>query len=151
VKKIDIAAAPTRRGSAYPPPYDAPCADRFRRRLGEAGGLTAFGVNHLTLAPGVWSSQRHWHSREDEFVWVVSGEVVLITNAGEEILRAGDCAAFKAGDADGHHIVNRSGHDAVLLEVGNRDENDRTVYADIDMVAEPHEDIYRRKDGTPLP
>ncbi len=151
MKKIDIAAAPTRRGSAYPPPYDAPCADRFRRRLGEAGGLTAFGVNHLTLAPGVWSSQRHWHSREDEFVWVVSGEVVLITNAGEEILRAGDCAAFKAGDADGHHIVNRSGHDAVLLEVGNRDENDRTVYADIDMVAEPHEDIYRRKDGTPLP
>jgi uncharacterized cupin superfamily protein len=151
VKKIDIAAAPVRRGSAYPPPYDAPCAHRLRHRLGDAGGLTTFGVNHLTLAPGVWSSQRHWHSHEDEFVWVVSGEVILITDAGEEILRAGDCAAFRAGEADGHHIVNRSDRDAVLLEVGNRDADDRTVYSDIDMVAEPHEDLYRRKDGAPIP
>jgi uncharacterized cupin superfamily protein len=150
VKKIDISAAPSRRGSAYPPPYDAPCARRFRHRLGEAGGLTTFGVNHLTLPPGAWSSQRHWHSHEDEFVWVVSGEVVLVTDAGEELLRAGDCAAFKAGDADGHHLINRSGEDAVLLEVGNRDPADRTVYSDIDMVAEPMEEGYRRKDGTPI-
>lgn len=150
MKKIDIAAAPVRRGSNYPPSYDAPCADRLRRRLGDAGGLTAFGVNHMTLAPGVWSSQRHWHSHEDEFVWVISGEVVLVTDAGEEILRAGDCAAFRAGEPNGHHLINRSGRDAVLLEVGNRDPADRTVYADIDMVAEPLEEGYRRRDGTPI-
>jgi uncharacterized cupin superfamily protein len=151
VKKIDISAAPPRRGSGYPPPHDAACAARLRRRLGEAGGLTMFGVNHLTLPPGAWSSQRHWHSHEDEFVWVVSGEVVLVTDAGEELLRAGDCAAFRAGDADGHHVINRSDRDATLLEVGNRDPADRTVYSDIDMVAEPLEEIFRRKDGTPLP
>ena len=151
MKKIDIATAPTRLGSAYPPPYDAPCARRLRRRLGDSAGLDAFGVNHLTLAPGVWSSQRHWHSHEDEFVWVVSGEVVLVTDSGEEILRAGDCAAFKAGEADGHHIINRSDRDAVLLEIGNRSSEDRTVYSDIDMVAEPMEEGYRRHDGRPIP
>ncbi len=151
MKKIDIAAAPARRGSAYPPPHEAACAARLRRQLGEAGGLTMFGVNHLTLPPGVWSSQRHWHSHEDEFVWVVSGEVVLVTDAGEEILRAGDCAAFKAGAPDGHHLINRSAEEAILLEVGNRDPGDRTVYPDIDMVAEPLEEGFRRKDGTPLP
>jgi uncharacterized cupin superfamily protein len=150
VKKIDISAAPSRRGSAYPPPHDAACAARLRRRVGEAGGLTAFGVNHLTLPPGAWSSQRHWHSHEDEFVWVLSGEAVLVTDAGEEVLRAGDCAAFKAGESDGHHLVNRSNHDVTLLEVGNRSPDDRTVYADIDMVAEPMEEGFRRKDGTPI-
>jgi len=151
VKKIDIASALARRGSGYPPPHDAACAARLRRRLGEAGGLTTFGVNHLTLPPGAWSSQRHWHSHEDEFVWVVSGEVMLVTDAGEEVLQAGDCAAFKAGAPDGHHLINRSDENVILLEVGNRDAADRTVYADIDMVAEPGEEIFRRKDGTPLP
>jgi uncharacterized cupin superfamily protein len=152
MKKIDIAAAPARIGSDYPPPHDAAVAARVRRRLGKAGGLTAFGVNHLTLPPGTWSSQRHWHSHEDEFVLVLVGEVVLVTEAGEEILRAGDCAAFKAGDADGHHLINRSAADVVLLEVGNADpERDLTVYADIDMVAEPGEAIFRRRDGTPYP
>lgn len=150
MKKIDIAAAPSRRGSRYPPPYHKPCADRLRRRLGDAGGLTEFGVNHLTLPPGAWSSQRHWHSHEDEFVWVVSGEVVLVTDAGEELLRAGDCAAFKAGESDGHHLVNRSDRDAMLLEVGNRSPEDRTIYSDIDMIAEPLEEGFRRKDGTPI-
>jgi len=151
VKKIDIFAAPSRRGSGYPPPHDAACANRLRRRLGETADLTAFGVNHLTLPPGAWSSQRHWHSHEDEFVWVVSGEVVLVTDAGEEVLRAGDCAAFKAGEANGHHLINRSHSDATLLEVGNREpERDRTVYSDIDMVAEPLEEGFRRRDGTPI-
>jgi uncharacterized cupin superfamily protein len=108
-------------------------------------------VNHLTLPPGTWSSQRHWHSHEDEFVVVLEGEVVLVTDTGEEILRAGDCAAFKAGDPDGHHLINRSDRDVVLLEVGNADpERDRAVYADIDMVAEPGEAHYRRRDGTSL-
>jgi uncharacterized cupin superfamily protein len=149
MKKIDIAKATVRRGSGYPPPYDGPCAARERQQLGEAGGLTAFGVNLLTLAPGVWSSQRHWHSREDEFIWVLSGEVVLVTDAGEEVLRPGDCAAFKAGEADGHHLINRSDRPATVLEVGNRDEADGCVYPDADMIAEPGDDFYRHRDGRP--
>jgi uncharacterized cupin superfamily protein len=146
--RIDIAAAPLRQGAAYPPPYDAPCAGRVRRFLGEAAGLNAFGVNHLTLPPGAWSSQRHWHSHEDEFIIVLAGEATLVTDAGEEVLRAGDCAAFPAGRADGHHFVNRSAAEVVLLEVGSRSpQHDRTVYSDIDMVAEPMEEVYRRRDG----
>jgi uncharacterized cupin superfamily protein len=147
--KIDLAAAPVRTGTNYPAPHDGPCLARARRRLGDAGGLSQFGVNHLTLAPGVWSSQRHWHSHEDEFLWVLEGEVVLITDAGETLLKAGDCAAFPAGEANGHHLINRGGAEARVLEIGTRDPNtDRTVYSDIDMVAEPGEDIYRRRDGS---
>ena len=149
MKTIDIAAAPATLGSGYPAPYDAPVAARVRRRLGAAGGLTAFGVNHLTLPPGCWSSQRHWHSHEDEFVMVISGEVVLVTDAGEEILRPGDCAAFKAGEPDGHHLINRSDREATLLEVGNDDPaRDRTTYSDIDMIAEPGTGLYLRRDGS---
>ncbi len=151
MKTIDIAAAETRLGSAYPSPYDAPVAARVRRRLGQAGGLTAFGVNHLTLPPGCWSSQRHWHSHEDEFVMVISGEVVLVTDAGEETLGPGDCAAFKAGEPDGHHLINRSDREATLLEVGNDDPaRDRTTYSDIDMVAEPGTGAYRRRNGSAI-
>jgi uncharacterized cupin superfamily protein len=149
MKRIDFEAAPRRVGAAYPAPFDAPCRERVRRRLGDAGGLTGFGVNHLTLPPGAWSSQRHWHSHEDEFVMVLTGEVVLITDAGEEVLRAGDCVAFKAGDADGHHLINRGPLEATLLEVGGRDRSDRTVYADIDMIAEPDDGPYVHRDGAP--
>ena len=152
MKKIDLASLPTVTGSSYPAPFDAPCRARQRKRLGQAGGLSAFGINHLTLPPGAWSSQRHWHSHEDEFVVVLSGEVVLVTEAGEEALRAGDCAAFKAGDPDGHHLVNRSSRDAVLLEVGNDDPaRDRAVYPDVDMIAEAGEDFSRHRDGTAYP
>lgn len=151
MKKIDIAAVEVRRGTGYPPPYDAPCLARERRALGDAGGLTQFGVNLLALEPGVWSSQRHWHSAEDEFVWVLEGEVVLITDAGEEVLRPGDCAAFPAGARDGHHLVNRTSVIAKVLEVGSRREDDGCVYPDADMVAEPGEHFYRRRDGTPYP
>jgi uncharacterized cupin superfamily protein len=149
MKRIDIELAPRRVGSGYPAPHDAPCAARVRRRLGEAGGLSAFGVNQLTLPPGAWSSQRHWHSTEDEFVMVLSGEVVLVTDAGEEVLCAGDCAAFPAGETDGHHLINRGPVDAVVLEVGTRRPDDRTVYSDIDMVAEPNEPGFRHRDGAP--
>src|SRR4051812_42434914 len=106
--KIDIATAPTRFGTGYPPPYDEPCRDRKRWKLGDAAGLTQFGVNLMRLPPGAWTSQRHWHTAEDEFVWVVEGEVVLVTNEGETILRPGDCAAFPAGGAHGPHIHNPS-------------------------------------------
>ena len=152
MKKLDLAAIPLESGCNYPPPFDAPCLGSDWRRLGRAAGLTAFGVNLSRLPPGAWSSQRHWHSHEDELVFVVAGELVLVTDAGEEILRAGDCAAFTAGDADGHHFVNRSGADAIVLEVGNADpQHDRCVYSDIDMVAEPGEPGYRHRDGAPYP
>jgi uncharacterized cupin superfamily protein len=150
--KIDIAAAPKRVGTAYPAPFDKPCDERARIQLGDAAGLDQFGVNLLTLKPGVWSAQRHWHSHEDEFVWVVEGEVVLIDDAGETVLRAGDCAGFKAGERNGHHLVNRSGRDARVLEIGTRNPaEDGCDYPDIDMVARPDEDIYRHRDGTPYP
>ena len=132
--KIAISAAPVRKGSDYPPPFDEPCRDRIRWALGDAVGLTEFGVNLQELAPGGWSSQRHWHSAEDEFVWVVSGEVVLATDDGEAVLRAGDCAAFKAGVADGHHLQNRSTRTAIILEIGSRrPERDVVEYPDIDL------------------
>jgi uncharacterized cupin superfamily protein len=150
--KIDIDAAPTRFGTAYPEPFDAPCRARRRWKLGDAAGLDQFGINLLRLPPGAWSSQRHWHTAEDEFVWVVEGEVVLVTDAGEEVLRAGDCAGFKAGVADGHHLQNRSGREAVLLEVGSRKPGgDGADYPDLDMIIRPGEGNYRHRDGTPYP
>ena len=146
--KIDIAAAFERKGCSYPAPFDKPCVDRVRRRLGDAAGLSDFGVNLLTLAPGVWSSQRHWHTAEDEFVFVVSGEVVLVTDEGETLLRAGDCAGFPKGSPDGHKLVNRSNAPTVCLEVGTRTEDDVTTYSDIDLVIGGGQG-YRHKDGTP--
>jgi uncharacterized cupin superfamily protein len=140
-KKIDLATAPSRIGSGYPSPYDAPCRERGRLSLGQAAGLTQFGVNLLRLPPG------HWHSHEDEFVHVLEGEVVLVTDAGEELLRAGDSAGFRAGDADGHHLQNRSQHEAVLLEIGSRMPEDVTEYPEADLRALPAG--YVHKNGTP--
>jgi len=150
--KIDVNTAPEVKGSRYPVPFDEPCRQRVRKRLGDAGGLTQFGVNLLTLAPGAWSSQRHWHTGEDEFVFVVSGEVVLKTNSGEEVLRAGDCAAFPKDDGDGHHVMNRSNAPAVLLEVGTRSQaGDVVRYPDIDLVFERKDEGFTRRDGTAYP
>jgi uncharacterized cupin superfamily protein len=126
-----------------------PCRERVRQALGDAAGLTQFGVNLLRLAPGAWSSQRHWHTHEDEFVWVVSGEVTLVTDAGEEILRAGDSAGFKAGVEDGHHLQNRSKSEAVVLELGSRrPEVDAADYPDVDMRWAPGKGP-THKDGRP--
>jgi uncharacterized cupin superfamily protein len=120
-----------------------------RQRLGDAGGLTQFGVNLLQLPPGSASSQRHWHSDEDEFVYVVSGEVVLVTDKGEEVLRAGDCAAFPKGLADGHQLLNKSATTAMCLEVGFRSAEDVTIYSDIDMKLDKRAGGFTQKDGTP--
>jgi len=148
--KIDIDAAPTRFGTGYPSPYDEPCKGRRRWKLGDAAGLSQFGVNLLRLPPGQWSSQRHWHTAEDEFVFVVSGEVVLVDDSGEQVLRAGDCAGFKAGEPNGHHLQNRSGVEAVLLEVGSRRPGDDGAdYPDIDLALEPGSTRYLHKDGAP--
>jgi uncharacterized cupin superfamily protein len=150
MKKLNPSTAPLTDTCNYPPPFNEPCRGVASHRLGRAAGLTAFGVNRTRIPPGAWSSQRHWHSHEDEFVMVLEGELTLVTNTGEETLTQGDCAAFKAGDPDGHHLINRTGKDAVVLEVGNADpRHDRCTYSDIDMTAEPGESGYRRKDGTP--
>jgi uncharacterized cupin superfamily protein len=148
-KKLHLPDVPKRLGTAYPPPYDVPCRERVRHKLGDAAGLTQFGVNLLRLVPGAWSSQRHWHTHEDEFVYVLDGEVVLITGEGEETLGAGDCAGFKGGVPDGHHLVNRGQRDALVLEVGTRHPGgDTAEYPDIDLRAEPP-GAYVHKDGTP--
>jgi uncharacterized cupin superfamily protein len=147
--KIDVAALPARQGSGYPPPFDAPCAGRTRRRLGNAGGLSDFGVNLMTLPPGGWSSQRHWHSHEDEFVYVLDGEVTLIENGCETVLRAGDCAAFPKGTGNGHHFINSSTVMAVYLEVGSRNPDDLTTCSDIDMMSSNADGRFVHKDGTP--
>ena len=151
-KRIDLSNVPTVAGSGYPAPFDRPCAGRKRQRIGDAAELCDFGVNLLRLAPGAWSSQRHWHSAEDEFVYILEGEVVLVTDAGEEILRAGDCAGFKAGVRDGHHLQNRTGWDAVLLEIGSRkNEEDEGDYPDIDMRFLKGDRGYVHRDGKPYP
>ena len=149
--KIDVASVPERRGTYYPPPFDAPCADRVRQRLGDAGGIADFGVNLMRLPPGQWSSQRHWHSHEDEFVYVLAGELTLIEDGGETLLRAGDCAAFPKGTGNGHHMVNRSGVTATYLEVGSRWIDDITTCSDVDMKSANADGRFTRKDGTPYP
>lgn len=149
--KIDIGSVPERIGSGYPAPFHLKAGERVRRALGDAGGLNDFGVNLMHLPPGNWSSQRHWHSAEDEFVWVLSGEVTLVTDEGEQLLRAGDCAAFPKGQRNGHHLINNSTAMAVLLEVGTRSANDVCEYPDIDMRIDARDGRFRQRDGTPYP
>jgi uncharacterized cupin superfamily protein len=147
--KVDIGAVPVRTGSGYPAPFDAPCATRTRRRLGNAGGLRDFGVNLMTLPPGGWSSQRHWHSHEDEFVYVLEGELTLVEDDGETLLRAGDCAAFPKASGNGHHLINRTTAAAMYLEVGSRHPQDLTTCSDIDMMSANADGRFVRKNGTP--
>lgn len=146
--RIDLQTLRASIGSQYPAPHDEPCRLRERKRVGDAAGLTQFGVNLLRLPPGSWSSQRHWHTAEDEFVFVLKGEVVLVTDDGEEVLRAGDCAGFKANVPNGHHLQNRSSDAAEVLEVGGRNSQDRAAYSDIDMLAD-ESGAYTHRDGTP--
>jgi uncharacterized cupin superfamily protein len=131
--KIDIENVQARTGTGYPKIFAAIAEGRSRKRLGDAAGLDQFGVNLTTLAPGAGTAHRHWHHNEDEFVYVLSGEATLIEDAGETILRAGDAAGFKAGVPNAHQIVNRSGGDVVLLEIGTRAATDRGVFPDIDL------------------
>ena len=149
--KIDIESVPERIGSFYPAPFHEKVSGRIKQALGDAGGLSQFGVNLVRLPPGGWSSQRHWHSSEDEFVTVLSGEIVLVTDAGEEILRAGDCAAFPNNVANGHHLINQSAGTAVYLEVGTRSDEDFCSYPDIDLEIDSKRDRFAHKDGTLYP
>ena len=161
-KRLDVAAIMPVIVTLYPTPFDLPCRIRERKKLGDAAGLTQYGVNLLRLPPGAWSSQRHWHTHSDEFVYVIAGEVVLVTDDGEEVLYAGDAAGFKAGDTNGHCLQNHSKSDVLILEIGTRIAQDTGNYSDIDMVAPaggkpaiyvhragaPYADIKRRGPGT---
>jgi uncharacterized cupin superfamily protein len=151
MSKIDITTVAARKGSFYPPPFDSPCAERVRQRLGDAGGLTDFGVNLMRLPPGSWSSQRHWHSHEDEFVYVLAGEVTLVEDDGEQLLRAGDCAAFPKGAGNGHHMINKSPSVALYLEVGSRNRQDVATCSDIDMMSSNTGGGFTHKNGNPYP
>ena len=149
--KIDIASLPTDTRTGYPPPLDRVVQGRERKRLGNAVGLDQFGVNLTTLKPGAASALRHWHENEDEFVYILEGEVVLVENDGETVLRPGDAAGFKANSGNGHHLVNRTDSDVVLLEIGTRAKHERAEYSDVDMVIIRDDDgaRYTHKNGEP--
>ncbi len=149
--KIDIAALTEENSTGYPAQFAGLVAGRFRKRIARVGGLTQFGVNLCRLAPGAASSQRHWHKAEDELVFVLQGEATLVEDEGETILKPGDAAAFKAGVPNGHHIINRSGRDILILEIGTRSQNDSGEYPDIDLafINDDGAVRYLRKDGTP--
>ena len=145
--KLDLDTIPQTNRTGYPPPFDAAVAGRCYRRLAPAAGLTAFGVSHVVLRPGAWSSQRHWHEGEDEFLVVLAGEAVLVDDAGEHVLRAGDCAAFPAGERNGHHLQNRTAADCTFVVVGGGVKAGGG-YADIDMIFTP-DGRYLHRDGRP--
>ena len=149
--KIDIAKLPTDTRTNYPPPYDRVVLGRERKRLGNAAGLAQFGVNLTTLKPGAASALRHWHEQEDELIFVLEGEVVLIDDDGETVLKPGDAAGFKANNPNGHHLVNKSNHDVVYLEVGTRSKYERAHYPDVDMmvVRDDKGMRYTHKNGEP--
>ncbi|MEA1943570.1 MAG: cupin domain-containing protein [Pseudomonadota bacterium] len=139
-------------GTGYPAEYAGAVDGRHARRLGAAAGLTQFGVNLVRLEPGAWSSQRHWHTHEDEFVMMMEGEAVLVGEEGESVLRPGDCAGFPAGVENGHCLQNRSDRDCLFLVAGGRSDKDAAFYPDIDLEAKPGRysdpDCFRRKDGS---
>ncbi|MEM1129252.1 MAG: cupin domain-containing protein [Pseudomonadota bacterium] len=149
--KIDLETAPRKSGSIYPAPYDAQMAGRSSIRLSEAGGLSQFGANIVILEPGARSSLRHWHKNEDEFAIVLEGTLMLHQDEGEAEMQAGDCAAFPAGDPDGHCFINRSNDEARFLVVGTRASHEVATYSDVDLRIElsPGKCTFSRKDGTP--
>ena len=144
---LDSSAMLTRSGTRYPPPFDSPNTGRSWVRLGASAGLEDFGVNLVTVPPGVWSSQRHWHEADDEFLWMVEGELVLIEDAGRTVMRAGDCAAFPKNSGDGHHLINESDAPARFIVVGAN--KGGATYPDIDLLHVAGEQLYRHRDGAP--
>ena len=151
--KIDIASLPVRTTSNYPQEFRTAVEGRSRIRLGDAVGLTQFGVNICRLEPGAASSLRHWHEHQDELVYMLEGEAVLVEDAGETVLKAGDAAGWKANSRNGHHLVNRSHRDAVFIEIGTRTDVERVEYPDVDLIFEKDATGTRRqhKSGAPYP
>lgn len=150
--KIDIASLPVETGSGYPGHRQALMDGRSQVRLGDAMGLTQFGANLVTLQPGALSSLRHWHMQQDEFLVIVSGTCTLVDDHGETTLEAGDCAAFPAGDANGHHIKNSSGAQASFVVIGTRTPTETGYYSDEDMMVRVDNGVFQftRKDGSDL-
>jgi uncharacterized cupin superfamily protein len=151
--KIDIAKIPVETNTNYPDPFWQPIVGRQRQRLGNAVGLNQFGVNLTTLKPGAWSSQRHWHRNEDEFIYVIDGEITLVEDHSEIVLKPGDTAGWKAGSRVGHHLINKTKSDVRYIEVGTRSPIETAVYPDIDMRAEKDKSgmRYVKKTGEPYP
>jgi uncharacterized cupin superfamily protein len=148
---LDPASVTPRLGSIYPAPFAEKHAGREKRTLGDPLGLSQFGVNLVALAPGSWSSQRHWHANEDEFIYVLEGEVTLVTDSGETLLGPGMVAGFPAGKPDGHHLINRGEGPVLYLEVGTRAATEVAQYSDIDMVGRKANGrfTFTRKNGEP--
>ena len=150
--KLEPKTVTPRTGTIYPPEYAGPIKGREKRALGDVFGLTQYGVNLTTLAPGTWSSQRHWHEKEDEFIFIVEGEITLIDDAGEHLLKPGMCAGFKAGVANGHHLVNKTKSPVTYLEIGTRSAQERAHYSDADMLFEKDgaKSSVTRRSGAPF-
>jgi uncharacterized cupin superfamily protein len=151
--KIDIASVPVRTTTIYPEPFVAAMSGRAKQAIGNAAGIDQFGVNLTRLMPGGRSALNHWHENEDEFVYVLEGELVLVEDEGETVLKPGDCAGFKANVANGHHLINRIDRDALILEVGTRAPREVAHYPDVDLRYEVDDEVGTRnilhKDGTP--
>jgi uncharacterized cupin superfamily protein len=134
--KVDIAKVPVKSGTFYPAQFQAECRGRHKQAIGDAAGLTQFGVNITRISPGAASALRHWHEQEDEFIYLLEGELVLVENDGETVLKPGDAAGFKAGSGNAHRLINRGTLDAVYFEVGTRAKAERVHYPDVDLVME---------------
>jgi len=151
--KINLEDVEVTKGTSYPPHLNEPCKDRVVRRLSDAGGLTHFGVSHVTLPPGIWASQRHHHSAEDEFIYILSGHPTLIDDYGETPLSPGDSCAHPAGDGNGHNLINKTEYDVTFMVVGTRSpETDHCRYPDVDLDLPANGTAKRikyHKDGTP--
>jgi uncharacterized cupin superfamily protein len=151
--KVDIAKVPVKSGTFYPAEFQAECRGRHKQALGDVVGLTQFGVNITRISPGAASALRHWHEQEDEFIFMLEGELVLAENGGEVVLKPGDAAGFKAGSGNAHRLINRTNRDAVYFEVGTRARSERVHYPDVDLVMERHEKSrrYLHRSGEPYP
>lgn len=149
--KINLSAVPIETGTNYPDPFRSSVEGRSRQRVGNSAGLTNFGVNLTTLAPGSQSALRHWHSAQDEFIYVIEGELLLVTDNSKQLLQAGEMAGFAAGVANGHHLVNQSDRPAIYLEIGDRTTPDQANYPDQDLQCVPTDKgrVFLRKDGRP--
>jgi uncharacterized cupin superfamily protein len=151
--KVDIAKVPVKSGTFYPAEFQAECLGRHKQAIGDVIGLTQFGVNITRISPGSASALRHWHEQEDEFIYMLEGELVLAENGGEVVLKAGDAAGFKAGSGNAHRLINRSNRDAVYFEVGTRAKSEKVHYPDVDLVMERDEKSrrYLHRSGEPYP
>ncbi len=151
--KISLKDVPETSGTNYPSPFDGPCLDRSKKAVGDFGGLTQFGAHIITLPPGAWSSQRHWHSAEDEMVMILEGHPILIDDHGQTELSPGDITTHPAGDGNGHHMQNLTNEDVRFLIIGSRNPgSDHAHYPDIDLDLPANgtaKRVYRRKDGAP--